>query len=295
MARKPKPTYTQLELPTGCTALYIRVSTQKQAEEGYSLASQRRELDAYCLAFGWNVCAQHIYIDAGISGKTDDRPAFQAMLAAANTGQIQRIVATRLDRIARNLRDLLNTVHALKRNDCALVIRNEQIDTSTAQGMFVLQVLGAVGELERTMISERVSSGRVEKAGQGGFLGAPELFGYAYSDNAFTINDGEAGTVRTIFALFLAGHSLNAIATQLRTSGAQTKRGGHWYPVTVRKILGNGRYAGLAQWDGIEQPAPHTAIISPDVYERAHRRLQGLRPGIQLESEIERRLQAKGL
>jgi len=295
MARKTKPVYKQLELPEGCTALYIRVSTQKQAEEGFSLASQRKELDAYCLAMGWVTCDQHVYIDAGISGKSDDRPAFQAMMVSAKAGQVQRIVATRLDRIARNLRDLLNTVYELKKHSCALVIKKEQFDTSTPQGMFVMQMLGAVGELERTMISDRVSSGRVEKATQGGFLGAPEAFGYAYSNGVFVINEGEASTVRRIFSLFLAGQSLNAIAKHLNSVEAPTKKGGKWYPVTVSKIIANGRYAGLAQWDGIEQQGEHPAIISPEVYEQAHRRLQGLRPGIQLESEIERRLQAKGL
>jgi len=292
MARKTKPVYKQLELPEGCTALYIRVSTQKQADEGFSLAAQRKELDAYCLALGWNVCDQHIYIDAGISGKSDDRPAFQAMMQAAKAGQIQRIVALKLDRIARNLKNLLQTVDELKACHCALVVKKESFDTSTPQGMFVLQMLGAVSELERSMISERVSSGRVEKATQGGFLGAPQVFGYVYSDSDFTVNEGEAATVRSIFDLFLAGKSLNAIAKHLNESGAATKKGGSWYPVTVSKIIANGRYAGLAQWDGIEQQGEHPAIISKATYEQAHARLQALRPGVQLESEITRRLQA---
>ena len=100
------------------------------------------------------------------------------MMQAAQAGQIQRIVATKLDRIARNLKDLLQTVDELKRYNCALVIKKEAFDTSTPQGLFVMQMLGAVGELERSMIAERVQSGRVEKASQGGFNGAPEAYGY---------------------------------------------------------------------------------------------------------------------
>jgi len=281
-----------LALPYTCTALYIRVSTVKQAEEGNSLAAQRKELDAYCLAQGWHVCPDHIYVDAGISGKSDDRPAFQAMMAAAKGKQIQRIVAVKLDRIARNLKNLLQTVDELKQYKCALVIKKEQFDTSTAQGVFVLQMLGAVSELERSMIGERVQSGRVENASQGGYNGARCPLGYEYSNEAFTIVSEHAQTVRSIFAMFLAGKSLNAIAKALNESGARTAAGGKWYPATVGYILRNGQYAGLAQWDGVEVDGSYPAIIDKATYEQAHKRLQALRPGIQLESEIARRLQA---
>ena len=80
----------QLALDTGCTALYIRVSTQLQADEGYSLDAQRAKLEAHCQAHEWTVCPEHIYIDAGVSGKTVDRPQFQAMLAAARSHGAQR-------------------------------------------------------------------------------------------------------------------------------------------------------------------------------------------------------------
>lgn len=282
----------ELALQDSCTALYIRVSTQKQAEEGFSLEAQRKELDAYCTAQGWNVCEQHIYVDAGISGKSDDRPAFQAMLQAAQAGQIQRIVATKLDRIARNLKNLLQTVDELKQYGCALVIKKEQFDTSTAQGMFVLQMLGAVSELERSMIGERVHSGRVENAEQGGYNGSRIPLGYTYTDGKFSVDDAGADTVRAIFTLFLAGKSLNAIAKAMNEAQAPTRAGGKWYPATVGYILRNGLYAGFAQWNGKEVDASHPSIISKATYEATHKRLQALRPGIQLESEITRRLAA---
>jgi len=275
-----------------CTALYIRVSTLKQADEGFSLAAQRKELDEYCTRQGWPVVTEHIYIDAGVSGKTDERPAFQAMLAAAQAGQLQRIVATKLDRIARNLKNLLQTVDELKQSGCALVIKKEAFDTSTPQGMFVLQMLGAVSELERSMIHERVQSGRVENASGGGYNGARCPLGYTYRAGVFVINEVEAATVRRIFSLFLAGQSLNAIARAMHDAGAQTAAGGRWYPATVGYILRNGQYAGLAQWDGVEVGGIYPAIINKATYEAADKRLQALRPGIQLESEIARRLQA---
>ena len=292
--RKGKQALVQADFDTieRVTALYIRVSTTKQAEEGYGLEAQASELGRYCEAQGWPVAPEHIYVDAGVSGKSDDRPQFQAMMQAARDGQIQRIVATKLDRIARNLKNLLQTVDELKQCGCALVIKKEQFDTSTPQGMFVLQMLGAVSELERSMIHERVHSGRIEKANKGGFNGAPEAFGYTYNAGAFVINKQEAYWVREVFARFLAGESLRGIAKAFNDAGAPTKRGGQWFGMTVRQTLMNGLYAGVAQWDGVEVDGVYPAIIDKATYDAAHKRLQALRPGVQLESEIARR-QAK--
>jgi len=265
-----------LALQTVTTALYIRVSTQKQADEGFGLDAQRSELDKYCSAQGWTVAPEHVYVDAGASGKSSDRPQFQAMLAAAQAGRIGRIVSLKLDRIARNLKNLLQTVDELNQAGCALIVIKEKFDTSTAQGVFVMQMLGAVSELERSMIHERVHSGRVENAHQGGYNGARCPLGYAYSNEVFTIVEEQAATVRSVYELFLNGRSINAIAKTMNEAGAPTAAGGKWYPATVGYILRNGQYAGLSQWDGVEQAGAHPAIIAPEVYEEAHTRLISL-------------------
>lgn len=296
MARKQTKPTKQAEIGQPkeiITALYLRVSTKEQAEK-FGLDAQRSELEAYCKAHGWVVSEENIYIDAGISGKSADRPAFQAMLQAAQDRRIGRIVTVKLDRIARNLRDLLNTVDALEKYGCALIVKKEQFDTSTPQGRFVLQMLGAVSELERSMIAERVEGGRLEKAKAGGNLGKPAPYGYAYSGEKLVIVPDQADVVRQIYSDFLAGGSMNSIAHKLNTSGTPTqgrRAGSSWYPVTVQNILKNGLYAGLAQWDGIEtDSADCEAIIDLDTYEAAQRRLQALRPGRQSSAEIERRL-----
>jgi site-specific DNA recombinase len=261
------------------TALYIRVSTEKQANEGYGLEAQRSELDKYCAAQGWRVAPEHIYIDAGVSGKSSDRPAFQAMLEAAKAGQIQRIVATKLDRIARNLKNLLQTVEELKRYDCALVIKKEAFDTSTPQGTFVMQMLGAVAELERSMIGERVHSGRVEKATQGGYNGSRCPIGYSYQNGQFTITE-RAETVRSIFQMGLAGLSLNAIMRHLNASRTPTPSGkGSWTVAGIKHILANGAYAGLAQWDGVEVAGAYPLIIDAATYEAMQARLKTMTRG----------------
>lgn len=153
MARKlVKRTSKQLALgeKVDCTGLYIRVSTEKQAKEGFGLDAQQTQLMNYCALQGWTVSESHIYVDAGISGKsTDDRDAFSAMLQAARDGEITRIVSLKIDRIARNLMDLLETIDTLNKLNVALVCVKEQFDTGNANGRFMLQVLGAVSELVR--------------------------------------------------------------------------------------------------------------------------------------------------
>lgn len=298
--RTSKGTQGDLGLQTTCTALYVRVSTQLQADEGFSLEAQQERLEAHCKAQGWAVDADHIYIDAGVSGKTTDRPKFTAMLAAAQAGQVQRIVAMKLDRMARNVREFLTTVDQLKAWGCDLVLVKESFDTSTPHGRFALTMFAAMAELEASTITERVMTGKAQKATQGGYNGSRCPLGYDYQSGAFIIND-QAQTVRSVFALFLQGLSINAIAQKMNDEGRPTARAGkadknkkqtsRWYASTVRTILGNGIYAGVGQWAGVEVAGSHPAIIDPATYEQAHRRLQSLRPGKQLESEIERRLE----
>lgn len=278
-----------LALQYTCTALYVRVSTQGQADEGFSLEAQQERLQAFCVAQGWHVCPDHIYIDAGVSGKSTERPQFQAMLAAAKEKQIQRIVAMKLDRMARNVREFLATVDQLKAWGCDLVLVKESFDTSTPHGRFALTMFAAMAELEASTITERVMSGKQQKASKGGFNGGAEAFGYTYGAGTFEINEVEAATVRNMFTMFLAGLSINGIAKALNDAGHTTKKGKAFFPMTVRQTLTNGIYAGVAQWDGVEVDGVYPAIIDKATYEAAHKRLQALRPGIQSESEIARR------
>lgn len=251
-----------------CTAAYVRVSTDKQAENGFSLEAQRERIAAHCLAQGWELCSEHIYVDAGISGKTTDRPAFQSMLQAAKDGAICRVVTVKLDRIARSTRDFLDTAHALDAAGCSLVIIREAFDTATPHGKFALTLFAAMAELEVSMIAERTMSGRRQKAREGGNNGAPVPFGYDYDGRHFTPN-AHAEVVKRMFAEYLAGVSMRRIAMTLQAEGVPTKQGGTWEAATVRYILGNGFYAGLVQYDGAEVPGTHPALVSVDDYDRA--------------------------
>jgi site-specific DNA recombinase len=284
-------------IDTGNTALYIRVSTQLQADEGYSLDGQRTNLEAYCKAQGWTVADAYVYIDAGVSGKTTDRPQLPAMLQAAQAGQIQRIVAMKLDRIARNTGDFLTIVKQLEKCGCALALVKENFETSTPQGKFAITLFAAIAEMEASMITERVMSGKAQKVTEGGYNGGRCPLGYTYSAGRFTENE-RASLVQSIFAMWNSGHSLNAIMRHLATTKQATSTGkGAWSVKAVKHILANGAYAGLAQWgEDNEYPSQHTptgkdgetapvypTIIARPTYDAAQARLEVLTRGKRLD------------
>lgn len=275
--RNPR-TNVQKVLPDDCTALYIRVSTQKQADEGYSLDAQRERLTAMCTANGWRLCEDHVYVDAAESGKSADRQAYQAMLAAIEAGAVSRVIVAKLDRLSRNTRDFLEFLDFCDTHACAIVSIAEGFDTGTPTGRAVVTVLMAFAELERKQIKDRVMTGKREKARQGGYNGARCPLGYRYDGRVWEIDDAGAATVRAAFDRFLTGATLTAIAQELNDAGAQTARGGRWHPSTVRYILTNGFYAGLSQWDGIEETPPGNwpPIIDGQTYHAAQQRLNAL-------------------
>lgn len=262
------------------TALYIRVSTDKQVDEGFSLDAQQTRLGAYCVANGWDVNPDHIYIDAGVSGKSASRPNFDRMLTAAATGTINRVVAVKLDRLARNTKNFLSLVEDLENWNCDIVLIKESFDTSTPNGKFALTMFAAIAELEASQITERVMSGKRQKASDGGYNGAQCPLGYDYDSVAgeFTTNDN-AATVTRIFEQFNAGVSMTKIAAALVADGVPTKRGGRWYTGTVRYVLTNGFYAGITQYDGEEIDGAHESIITKNVYEMASNRLRNQKRG----------------
>ena len=279
MARKTQNTKTQAT-ETQATAVYIRVSTANQVEHGYGLAAQQDRLLAYCAAFGWDVAPHHIYVDGGYRGSSTDRPAYQQMLAAAQAGDIKRIVSCKLDRLSRNVRDFLGLVDELGSLGCHLALISEQFDSGTPQGRFALTMFASLAELERHTIAERMMAGKRTKAGQGGWNGSPLPYGYQWQGELSIVPSSQAPIVERIFAEFLSGSTLLAIATGLEADAVPTAAGGRWDGNTVRYILGNGAYAGLAQYDGNETASQQfTAIISSETYEAAQGRLATLRRG----------------
>ncbi len=152
------------------TGIYIRVSTEDQAREGFSLGEQQERLEELCKFKKFKV--YKIYQDAEISAKDmEHRPSFQAMMNDMKKGKINCIVAYKLDRVTRSVKDLEALITKLEENDCYLVCDIDEVDTSTANGRFFIRMLTVLSQLEIEIVSERT------KFGLGGAIKAGHLPG----------------------------------------------------------------------------------------------------------------------
>ena len=138
--------------------IYMRVSTEDQAREGFSLGEQKEKLLQLCAFKGYEVFK--VYEDAGISAKDmEHRPAFQEMLQDMRTGKINYIVSYKLDRVTRSVRDLEELISQLEKYNCYLVCDRDDVNTSTANGRFFARMLTVLSQLEIEIVSERTRVG----------------------------------------------------------------------------------------------------------------------------------------
>ncbi len=182
--------------------LYARVSTNGN---GQSPEMQLRELREYCVRRGWSAAGE--YVDVGISGAKDCRPELNRLLADAHRRRLDAVVVWKFDRFARSVSHLLRALETFKALGIEFVSLSEQVDTSTPTGKMVFTVLGAVAELERSLIAERVRAGLRNARAKGKRLGRPRVSvdafkvaaarasGQSYASIAAALGVGE-GTVR---------------------------------------------------------------------------------------------------
>ncbi len=148
--------------------LYARVST---ANNGQDPEMQLRELREYCERRGWEVAGE--YVDVGISGAKEKRPELDRLMADAQRRRCDAVVVWKFDRFARSVSHLLRALETFKSLGIEFVSLSEQVDTSTPTGKMVFTVLGAVAELERSLIAERVRAGLRNARAKGKRLGRP--------------------------------------------------------------------------------------------------------------------------
>ena len=227
-------------------AVYARVSTQEQAVEGTSLEHQSEQLKKYCESQGWEIFLT--YVDPGYTGKDDNRPGLKHMLSDAKSGLFDKVVIYKLDRLARNLRLMLEIEDKLKKESVSLHSIKESLDTSTAIGRTVFQVLGLTSEWERDAIVERTRSGRIQRYKEGRWAGGKPPYGYLYDKETkkLAINETEARIVRRIFEKYNSGSSLSAVANMLNRDKVRPRgaTGKGWRSTAIRHILINPVYKG---------------------------------------------------
>lgn len=200
---------------------YVRVSTQEQATEGVSLEAQEAKLRAYAQLYELDLV--EVVIDAGESAKTLDRPGLQQVLGALDAGQAEGVLVAKLDRLTRSVRDLGALLEGYFGTRFALLSVADQVDTRTAGGRLVLNILTSVAQWEREAIGERTRIALAHKKAQGVKLGAP-----AFADQV---------AIARMRELRAEGLTLRAIAAQLTAEGHASQKGGPWHPSSVADIL----------------------------------------------------------
>lgn len=151
-------------------AIYARVST---SNHGQDVGMQTRELRQFCEARGWQIVGE--YVDAGVSGAKDSRPELNRLMADASRRRFDAVIVWKFDRFARSVSHLLRALETFNSLGIAFVSLSEQIDTSTPTGKMIFTVLGAVAELERSLIAERVRAGLRNARAKGKRLGRPRV------------------------------------------------------------------------------------------------------------------------
>lgn len=250
-------------------ALYIRVSTLEQAQEGYSIGAQKERLLAFCKAHDWVVA--DFYVDGGYSGSNLDRPGIQKLIA--EVGSFDLVLVFKLDRLSRSQRDTLYLIEEVfLPNGVDFVSMSESFDTSIPFGRAMIGILSVFAQLEREQIKERTFMGRIERAKEGLYHGGAFFpIGYNYVDGRLAVNEYEALQVRKIYEWYLDGTSPEKIAERLRSEG-YTNRYGSWSEVSGRisvlRVLSSEVYLGTLKFGDVVVENAHEAIIDRESFDR---------------------------
>ncbi|MFH1553012.1 MAG: recombinase family protein [Candidatus Omnitrophota bacterium] len=253
--------------------IYVRVSTSQQVDRE-SLKFQEERLREYCKSQGYSV--HKIYREEGVSAKDTNRPRLSELMNDAKAGDIQVVVVTKLDRITRSLKDMIGLIEFFQQHDAKLVSITQNIDTTGPMGRFILNILGAVAQVEREIDSERVSEHMHHRALSGKWNGGPVAFGFVTKERIFKdlkeagkkedealrraaelcpeskklyIDEREGGIVKKIYDYYLRFKSIRKVTHLLNKEGIKTRRGRPWATPSIARMLNNLTYTGKA-WYG---------------------------------------------
>ncbi len=247
--------------------IYPRVSSQKQVMEGFSLDAQRNYLNNFCKTQGWTIVGD--YGDEGISAKNvHDREGVMRLIADIELKKIDVVVLYKFDRLTRDMKDTEEFIELIRKYGILVyTLSGGAIDVSTPSGRFNTRIQGAVAQLEREVIIERVVNGFIQKVKEGYSLcSATPSYGYdrKKGQEVQTINPKEAAVVKRIFKMYASGSTFTEIARTLNEEGVKTKKNGKvakerngenkvvinsvWQPKTIRLMLSNVNYIGKVRY-----------------------------------------------
>lgn len=241
-------------------AIYIRVSTDAQFEEGYSVEAQKEQLTAYCVSK--KIKNYEYYIDGGWSGSNIERPEMQRLIHDIKEDEISHVIVYKLDRLSRSQKDTLYLIEdVFNPHGVDFVSLNESMDTATPMGRLMLGILSAFAQLERENIRLRTRMGMKERVKSGLWMGGGRIpFGYDYDKlSGILVPNKDAEKVRQIYKLYIEGKAPQEIANIL----------GLKYDRLVYQILTRKSNYGIIEYNGEEYLGKHEPIISKETYDIA--------------------------
>lgn len=241
-------------------ALYIRVSTDSQYEEGYSVEAQQEKLEAYCKIK--NFTNYECYIDGGWSGSNIDRPEMKRMITDITQGRVSAVVVYKLDRLSRSQKDTVFLLEdVFNPNNCDFISLNENFDTTSPYGKAMIGILSVFAQLERENIRERTRMGMHERVKSGLWMGGDGVpFGYDYDKKlGILVPNEHAEDVREIFDLYIQGYSTTRLAKMFDVASDRH----------ITQILDRITYLGKILYNGEVFEGKHEAIIDVQTFEKA--------------------------
>ena len=223
--------------------IWIRVSTEDQAR-GESPRNHEHRARIYAELKNWSI-VEH-YDLSGVSGKTVlENPEAKRMLADVAAGKIKALIFSKLARLARNTRDLLDISDHFQKHGANLVSLEESIDTSTPAGRLLFTVIGALAQWEREEISARVAASIPVRAKMGRNTGGKGPFGYHWIDKKLVPNPDEAAAVRALFDTFIDTKKLLTTVKLMNAKGYRSKKGVPFGSTSVKRCLTDPTYKGI--------------------------------------------------
>ena len=242
--------------------LYMRVSTEDQAREGFSLPEQRERLETFCKFKGYEIV--DYYEDAGISAKTGNhRPAFEELLEDIKNKKCNTIVALKLDRLTRSVYDMEHIMKFLDENNAYLDCANDDINTTNANGRMVARLLTTVSQNEIERTSERTKIG-LAGAIKVGHIPHKSPFGYKREGKILVPDLATKDIIVRVFNLYYEGNSYQTIANLFNKEKVLGKT--NWYDSTIMRILENEIYKGdFVHGKRTKEPVYYSDVVEPIV------------------------------
>ena len=241
--------------------IYIRVSTFDQAREGFSLGEQEERLKEFCNFKRYNI--YKVYQDAGISAKNDKRPAYQEMIEDVKKGNINVIVALKLDRLTRSVYDIEKLMKFVNDYECDIDCMADESNTTTSNGRMVMRIMTSVSQNEIEKCSERTKFG-MAGAIKNGHIPNRTGLGFKRKNKKLVPDPLTKDIIVRIFDLYLEGKSHQAIANIYNKEKVLGKT--NWYDSTIQKILSNELYKGdYVNGKRTKHPTYYENVIEPIV------------------------------